>query len=165
MRDAILILAAALAVSSAAIAAPGAIVVSDAEVRASLGGSTNTAAYLTISNTGSEPDRLVSVVCACAAHAEAHATGMKGQMMTMAPAGPVVVPAHGKVTFAPGGLHLMLTGLKAPLVDGRSQEMTLRFERAGEVRARFQVHARIVGGAMGGMQGMGDMPGMQGMHH
>ena len=156
MRRAILILAAGLAVSTPAAARPGDITISDAEVRASLGGSTNTAAYLTISNKGGEPDRLLSVSCACAAEAEAHATGMKGPMMTMAPAGPVVVPAHGHVSFAPGGLHIMLTGLKAPLLDGSRQEMVLRFERAGPVRAHFQVRARIVGGA----QGMGAMPGM-----
>jgi copper(I)-binding protein len=159
MRGAILVLAAVLAASTPAVAGPGAIAVSNAEVRASLGGSANSAAYLTITNTGSEPDRLISVACDCAAQAEVHATGMKGQMMTMAPAGPVVVPAHGHVTFAPGGLHIMLTGLKAPLVEGRDQEMVLRFEHAGPVRARFEVHARIVT-PMAPMPGMEGMPGM-----
>lgn len=160
MRGAMLILAAGLAVSTAAAAAgPGDIAVSGAEVRASLGGSANTAAYLTITNNGAEPDRLVSVACDCAAEAQVHATGMKGRMMTMAPAGPVAVPAHGHVSFAPGGLHIMLTGLKAPLVDGASQEMVLRFEHAGPIRARFQVHARIAT-PMAPMPGMDGMPGM-----
>jgi copper(I)-binding protein len=153
MRGLILIVAALLAAPAAAVAGPGDIAVSGAEVRASLGGSTNSAAYLTITNAGDQPDRLLSVACDCAAQAEAHATGMNGPMMTMAPAGPVVVPAHGHVTFAPGGLHIMLTGLKAPLVDGGGQEMVLRFEHAGPVRARFQVHARIV-------TPMAPMPGM-----
>ena len=160
MRNAILILAAGLALAGPAAARPGDIAISGAEIRASLGGSTNTAAYLTISNTGAEADRLVAVSCACAAAAEAHATGMKGAMMTMAPAGPVAIPAHGHVSFAPGGLHIMLTGLKAPLLDGGRQEMVLRFEHAGPVRAHFQVRARIVGG---GAQSMGAMPGMPGM--
>jgi copper(I)-binding protein len=162
MRGAILALAALLVLATTALAKPSAIVVSNAEVRASLGGSTNTAAYMTITNTGPVPDRLLSVTCACAAQAEVHATGMRGQMMTMVPAGPVVVPAHGHVTFAPGGLHVMLTGVKAPLIDGGRQDIVLRFERAGEVRTGFQVHARIVTptAPMPGMDGIGVMPGM-----
>jgi hypothetical protein len=47
------------------------------------------------------------------------------------------------VAFRPGGLHLMVTGLKAPLKEGAAQEMTLRFERAGTVKARFAVTSRI----------------------
>jgi copper(I)-binding protein len=137
------------------------VIVSNAVVRASLGGSTNTAAYMTLTNPGSRPDRLLSVSCACAGQAEVHASRMTGGMMTMASAGPVAVPAHGRVTFAPGGLHVMLTGMKTRLVDGRRQDMVLRFERAGAVRASFQVRARIVSDG-----GMGPMSGpMRGMNH
>jgi periplasmic copper chaperone A len=147
-----------LAAPAAARPHPGAakdIVVSQAVVRASLGGSPNSAAYMTIDNRGGRPDRLVSVDCACADQAQVHLSRMAGGMMTMEPAGPVVVPAHGRVSLAPGGLHVMLMGLKGPLVDGRRQTMVLTFERAGPMRVGFQVRARILGGETGARPGAG----------
>ena len=156
MRVLILAVALALAaVSGPALAGrPGPIVVSDAEVRASLGGAPNTAAYMVIANTGARPDRLLSVSCACADEAKVHVTRTMNGMMMMEPAGPVDIPAHGRVAFKPGAMHVMLTGLKGRLVDGHRQAMTLTFERAGPVAVQFQVRDRIVGGEMGAMPGM-----------
>jgi copper(I)-binding protein len=136
-------------------ARPSPIAVTGAEVRASLGGSANSAAYMVIANSGPKPDRLVSVDCACAVQAEVHRSSMEGGVMSMAPAGPVEIPAHGRVVFAPGGLHVMLTGVKHPLIDGRRQAMTLSFERAGRIEAGFDVRTRIVS------EGMAAMPGMR----
>ena len=82
--------------------------------------------------------------------------------MTMAAAGPVRAPAHGKVTFAPDGLHVMLIGLKAPLLDGRVQPMTLHFASAGAITVPFAVRARIETGGAGATMG-GGMQGMPGM--
>jgi copper(I)-binding protein len=45
----------------------------------------------------------------------------------------VAVPAHGEAMLAPGGIHVMLIGLKAPLEEGRRFPLTLTFEHAGEV--------------------------------
>jgi copper(I)-binding protein len=145
---AIAVLAAAVSLAGASAAGAhevkaGDLTLKGVVVRASLGANPNTAAYLTIVNAGPTPDRLLSVSCACAASVSAHLSQMHGGMMSMAPAGPVVVPAHGAVSFAPGGLHLMVMGLKAPLQDGAMQEMTLRFQRAGVVKAGFHVQAKI----------------------
>jgi copper(I)-binding protein len=121
----------------------GDLVIASRAVRASIGHNPNTAAYLTIANGGAKPDRLMSAACACAAKVEIHVMQeMKGMMM-MGDAGPVEVPAHGKVTFHPGGRHLMLTGLKEPLLDGGQQEITLVFEHAGKVTASFNIRSRI----------------------
>jgi periplasmic copper chaperone A len=142
----------AIAVAAAAATHKGDISVTDGQVRANLGGSANSAAYMVIENHGSRPDTLVSVNCACADKAEAHISRMVGQVMTMAPAGPVTVPAHGRVVFAPDGLHVMLMGVKRPLVAGHRQAMTLRFAHGGAVTANFEVRERITSGApMGGM--------------
>jgi hypothetical protein len=161
MRIATLIAAFALAVGLAgpALADPpagraGDIVVTGAEVRASLGDAPNTAAYMVIENTGGRPDRLLSVTCACADEAKVHITRAMNGMMMMEPAGPVVVPAHGRLALRPGAMHVMLTGLKGRLVDGGRQAMTLTFERAGPVRVSFRVRDRIGGGEMGPMPGM-----------
>ncbi len=121
----------------------GALVIGSRVVRASIGHLPTTAAYLTISNSGNAPDRLMSASCACAEKVEAHVMQeMKGMMM-MGDDGPVVIPAHGSVAFHPGGRHLMLTGLKEKLVDGGQQEITLVFEHAGPVTASFNIRAKI----------------------
>jgi copper(I)-binding protein len=133
------------------------ISVRNAQVRASLGGSSNSAAYMVIVNDGPRDDQLLSVSCVCADSVEAHVSRMEHGMMTMAPAGPVAVPAHGRVAFAPGGLHVMLMGVRRPLIDGRGQVMTLRFAHAGAIRATFKVRERIVAESSGMDHGM---PGM-----
>jgi copper(I)-binding protein len=117
----------------------GALTLGNLEVRASLGAVPTTAAYLTIDNAGAVPDRLLSVECACAAMAMAHRTETKGGQSSMDAAGALIVPAHGRLTFSPNGLHIMLMGVKAPLKVGGLQEMTLRFEHAGAVKAGFHI--------------------------
>lgn len=151
-----------LSASAPALAAAAPISVSDAQVRASLGGSTTSAAYMTLTNHTDRPDRLVGVDCACAAKAEAHITRTQNGVTSMAPAGPVTVPAHGRVRFSPDGLHIMLTGVKGDLKAGRIQPMTLHFEHAGTLTVPFAVKSQITGG-MGGMQGMSGMGGMADM--
>ena len=47
--------------------------------------------------------------------------------MRMRALGRVPLAAGGRVTFAPGGLHLMLMGLAAPLTEGTAFPLTLRF--------------------------------------
>jgi periplasmic copper chaperone A len=142
---------AAAALLATAIAAPAAarevkagdLTLSGLEMRASLGNNPNTAAYFVIANRGARADRLMSVSCACAARVAVHATETTGGVSRMKPAGPIIIPAGGRAVFAPGAYHLMVTGLKTRLADGAMQELTLRFERAGAVRAGFNVRARI----------------------
>jgi hypothetical protein len=166
MRTKVLTLAglcAAAAWTPAMAASP--ITISGAEVRASLGGSTTSAAYMVIANHGEAADRLMSVDCACAARTEIHVTRNRNGVTSMEPTGPVAVPAHGRVSFSPDGLHVMLMGLKGELRAGQVQPMTLHFEHAGAVTARFAVRSQITGGGMGGMSGMGGMGAMPGMSH
>ena len=160
---ALLALAAVPALAKPHTGRPSDILVSGGQIRASLGGSSNSAAYMTITNAGPRPDRLLSIACACAAKAEAHLSRMDHGVMTMAPAGPVTIPAHGRVVFKPSGLHVMLTGVKGRLVEGRSQTLLLRFERAGLVSAPFLVRTRILDASpapASHMDHMGAMPGM-----
>jgi hypothetical protein len=58
---------------------------------------------------------------------------MEGNMMKMHKVDAVEVPAGQAVGFASGGLHVMLIGLKAPLVEGNTFPLTLHFEHAGAV--------------------------------
>ncbi|MGA7003158.1 MAG: copper chaperone PCu(A)C, partial [Pseudolabrys sp.] len=70
------------------------------------------------------------------------------------------IPAGQSVTLAPGGYHLMMTDLKGPLKKGDKLVVALVFEKAGEVKATFDVQGV---GATGSSSGQTDhsMPGMQ----
>jgi copper(I)-binding protein len=137
----------ALAVAAPAVAEvkAGDLTVQDAAMRAVAPGVANTAGYLTILNGGSKPDQLLSASCTCAKSVEVHLSHVMNGMAMMMPAGPVEIPAGGKISFAPGGYHLMVMGLKAPLKDGGSQELTLKFEHAGALTVPFAVKAKIGG--------------------
>jgi copper(I)-binding protein len=152
MRSPAIALAAALLFP--ALAHAGDIAVTGAQLRASIGHSPNSAAYMTLTNAGGRADRLLSASCACAARVEIHATEVMQGMVMMESAASVNIPAHGVVSFKPGGLHLMLTGLKQPLADGGEQKLTLVFQHAGPVTAPFRIKARIDAGAAAPMAGM-----------
>jgi copper(I)-binding protein len=95
--------------------------------------SPNGAAYMTLVNKGNTPDRLLSVSTPAARTAEIHAHTMEGGMMKMRPVDHVdIVPGDPSV-LQPGGMHVMLIGLKEPLVEGKSFPLTLNFEHAGAV--------------------------------
>jgi copper(I)-binding protein len=117
----------------------GALTLSDLQVRATVAGVPTSAAYLTISNAGKAPDKLVSITCACAASAMVHESRTRNGISSMTMLHELTIPAEGKVTFKPDGLHVMLVGLKGPLKAGGKQDMTLRFQKAGTVKADFHV--------------------------
>ena len=103
-------------------------------LRATLPGQPVGGGYLTISNGGSADDRLLAVTSPAAGAVDLHQMRMDGDVMRMSavPDG-IVVPAGGSITLEPGGLHLMFSDLAAPLLAGEVVEVTLVFERAGEV--------------------------------
>lgn len=101
--------------------------------RATVGTTRPGGAYLTITNNGDEADCLTGAESPVAERVELHRSSMEGGMMRMAPVDAIAVPAGGKVMFAPSGYHLMLLGLKKPLVAGSKVPLTLVFEKAGRV--------------------------------
>ena len=117
----------------------GPLTLGDLAVRASIGKLATSAAYLTITNAGKTPDTLLSVDCSCAAMVMMHRSETKGGVSSMAMVDSVDIPAGGKAVFSPDGLHVMLVGLKGPLKAGGLQPMTLRFRKAGAVKAGFHV--------------------------
>lgn len=120
----------------------GALKLTDLWTRATPPGAQTAGGYLTVANTGAEPDRLVAVVSPDAASGELHEMSMDGGVMKMRalPDG-IEIPAGGSVTLAPGGLHLMLIGLKAPLAEGGKLPVTLTFEKAGKVETFLHILA------------------------
>ena len=110
----------------------GSIGIDDPRARPTVSGQQVGGAYMTLVNKGAA-DRLLSATTAVAAAVQMHIMAMDGDVMTMREVDAVDLSAGQTVEFKPGGFHLMLMGLKAPLKLGDKFAMTLRFEKAGEV--------------------------------
>ena len=63
------------------------------------------------------------------------------------------------MTLKPGSYHVMLMGLKKPLVAGQSIPLTLTFAKAGNISVTVPVQAMGATDGNGGMSGMGGMGG------
>jgi copper(I)-binding protein len=122
------------ACSSSGPPATPSIVVSGAWVQVSGGIDLPAAGYFEIENRGSADDSLVSASSPGAASVELHQTmpDMAG-MVGMAPVTRLTCPAGGSVSFAPGGYHLMIVGLRRQLEAGDTLELDLDFEHAGTI--------------------------------
>lgn len=118
----------------------GAIVVSSAWVRPTAG-SEASAAYFSITN-GSGADDVLLTVSTAIAKAEMHQTmaGASG-MMGMEPVASIPVPKGSTVEFKPGGYHVMLTAPAGPIEAGKTVQLTLTFQRAGQITVSAEVRA------------------------
>jgi copper(I)-binding protein len=147
----------------------GALKIHDPWSRATPKGAPVGGGYLTITKTGTTPDRLIGGSTAVSKGFEIHEMTMdKGVMkMRMMPNGLEIKPGE-TVTFKPSGYHLMFTGLKSQLSKGEHVDATLKFEKAGEVKVQFDVAGigamSVDGGKPAGEGGGHDMPGMK-MNH
>jgi copper(I)-binding protein len=75
--------------------------------------------------------------------AEIHEMKMDGDVMTMRPAGAIVLPAGKPVELKPGGLHLMLMDLKQPLAAGSSVPLTLLLKDSRGVESRVETQLQV----------------------
>ena len=153
---AIAALAVGLGITGQAIAqtASGSVKIEQAWSRATPGGAKVAGGYMTITNTGSAPDKLVGGTSPIAGRIEIHEMSMKDNVMTMRPiAGGLLIEPGKSVKLAPGGYHVMFMDLKSPLKQGGKFTATLEFERAGKVEVPFDVQG--VGAQEPAMPGMG----------
>ncbi len=120
--------------SPSAPTASGPVRVDGAWIRASVAGQSGTGAFMRL--TASEPLRLVGVASPAADVAEVHEMRMDGDVMRMrAVPGGLDLPAGQAVDLRPGGYHLMLMALKAPLQAGTQVPLTLVLRDArGQLR-------------------------------
>ena len=117
----------------------GDIAVIEPWARATPGPSRIGAVYLTIANRGGQPDRLIGADTAIAQRVEVHNTITENGMMQMRPLESVELAPGQTVQFAPNGMHLMLMGLKEPLVEGRTFELDFVFEVSGARKVKVVV--------------------------
>jgi copper(I)-binding protein len=109
----------------------GAIEIEHPWARATVDSMPNGAAFLEIKNEAHQGDRLLSASAPVAAAVELHTHLHENGVMMMRKVDGIDLPADGKIKMAPGGLHIMLLGLKEPLKQGASFPLTLTFEKAG----------------------------------
>lgn len=122
--------------------AAGDITVTGAFTRATLPGAKSGGGFMTITNVGAATDRLIGVSTKTAKVAEVHEMKMEGDVMKMTElAEGLEIPAGGSVELAPGGYHVMMMGLVQALVEGACVEVTLTFEKAGELPVLLNVGA------------------------
>ncbi|MEO6032900.1 MAG: copper chaperone PCu(A)C [Burkholderiaceae bacterium] len=128
----------------------GALTIGHPYARATAPGQPNGGAYLKLVNTGTAGDRLMSVNADVARSVELHSMSMQGDVMHMRQVEAVEVPAGKTVDLKPGGLHVMLLGLKAPLKEGEKFPIKLTFEKAGELTVTVNVEAAGANHSTGG---------------
>lgn len=119
-------------------AAPGTVTVADAWCRPTPNGAKAGGCYVTL--TAGSDDRLLSVSTPLADSAQIHEMKMENGVMSMGELKDgLALPAGQKVELKPGSTHVMLMGLRDPLVDGGVASFTLTFEKAPAIG----VHAAV----------------------
>lgn len=130
-----------LVVSGVGLAAPK-VEVKDAWVREVPPTSSMSAAYMVIENKGDEPDKLIGASTKIAKAVEIHET-VGGKMRRVKA---IDIPAGKSVELKPGGYHIMLIDLTEKPKEGQKVDLTLKFEKSGEIKVSAPVK-----------RGMGDM--------
>ena len=156
MKTTLCIFAAALSLGVAtALAQSKDIRIEKPWTRATAPGAAVGGGFATIRNTGKTADRLVSASSPVAASVELHEMAMVRDVMKMREVKALDLPANGVIELKPGGYHLMLMGLKAPLKQGEKAPVTLKFEKAGEMKVELSVES--LGAGTAGAHSHGEM--------
>ena len=116
----------------------GALRMSSLYIRGTISGRP-AAAYMTIHNMGPRSDRLLSGHSTLAKIVEFHETSIDDGVVRMRRVPHIMVPANSMTTLKPGGLHIMVMGLKKTLIAGSLFPMALDFEHAGTIGVKLEV--------------------------
>lgn len=104
------------------------IAVDDPYVRAVPPGQPNSAAFMALKNNGGDGRSLVGAESPAADVVELHTHVNEGGVMKMRRIERIELPAGESVSLKPGGLHVMLIGLKQPLAEGDVVDVTLNYD-------------------------------------
>jgi periplasmic copper chaperone A len=97
------------------------------------------AVYLTIQNSGSQADRLVSASSEVAQSIEIHQSQVQNNVASMQKLDTLDLPAKSTIQFQPGGYHLMLIGVNRSLNPGDKIPVTLQFEKSAPILVEAEV--------------------------
>ena len=117
----------------------GTLAVTNAWSRSTPPGVTVGVAYFTLKNDTGKSDRLLKISSPIAEKAQVHRTEVLDGIARMREVAVLHVDAGQELRFEPNGMHVMLMGLKKPLVEGQSFELDLVFEVAGARKVKVVV--------------------------
>ena len=140
----ILVFVLSLALSLSACSPESGIFVQGAWARPARQGE-NGAVYFSIENHSSETHEMVAAVSDIAEAVEIHESKMSGDVMQMHQLESVSLGPGAEVMFEPGGLHIMLVGLKQDLHSGDEIEITLQFRDFEELTVQVPVQEADTG--------------------
>jgi len=137
-------------VFACAAAAQAQTLVKDAWVRGTVAGQKATGMFAQI--TSSTGGRLVSASSPAAGVVEIHEMAMDGNVMKMRAVPGLDLPAGKTVELKPGGYHVMLIDLKAPLKKGDMVPVKLKVQGKDGKPAEIEVKAEVrdMGAGAGG---------------
>lgn len=141
----LLVIAAAVLATSAAWAQS--VQVEGAWARATVPGQKGTGAFMKL--TAKDGARLVGATSPAAGIAEVHEMKLEGDVMRMRAVPALDLPAGKTVELKPGGYHLMLQDLKAPLAQGSTVPLTLVFKDGKGVESRQELQLPVATAAPG----------------
>ena len=140
LRACFTVIALLISVQYSAFAA-GPVTVSKAWVRATVPAQQVTGAFMTLS---ANDMRLIAARTPLAESVEIHEMSMDNNMMKMRQLSDgVFVPSGKSVELKPGGVHLMLMGLKQPMKAGTRVALTLTFLAKDKKRSTVKVDAEV----------------------
>lgn len=129
-------------IAAEAASADGTIKISGSWTRATPAGAKVAGGFLTIANTGTQPDRLIGGSMVTSGKVEIHEMSMADGVMKMAElAQGLEIKAGATVELKPGGFHIMFIGLTAPVNEGDKLQGTLVFQRAGTIKIDYDAAA------------------------
>jgi len=105
-----------------------AVVAHDGWVRLPAASKSETAFYVEMENHSPQSRAVVAVSSDVADKAEMHKMMMEGDMMGMMPIDKIDIPANGKASLSPNGMHVMLFGLKKKIAAGDKVTVTLKLD-------------------------------------
>ena len=132
-------IALAVATLVAAPALADQLTITDAWSRTTPPGATVGVVYFKLHNDTGKSDRLLKLKTPVADRVEVHRTEIVEGMARMREVSVLHVAAGEKLEFVPGGMHVMLMGLKKPLEEGQVYELELLFEVAGPRKVKIAV--------------------------
>lgn len=119
----------------------GGIAIGHIWTRATPSGATTAAVYGPFVNNGKETDRLTGASSEWADKIEIHRNVEENGITRMEKMDFLTLEPGKPVALKPGGMHLMVIGLRHPLKEGGMFPLTLQFEKAGAAKAEAKIEA------------------------
>lgn len=133
LRTIVVLCAAAILLAAPSRAQEGAVVAQDAWARPPAASRNMTGVFLVLENHSGQKRAVVGGSSDAAEKVELHEMKNDSGMMRMSPVSQIEIPANGKTELKPGGLHIMMFGLKGKPVEGDTFVVTLKLDNGATV--------------------------------